>query len=236
MQFQTLTQTLTLTQSHRPRKTRAASAVARALFATLVLVSSGQAAHAQSNPSALPASATAFPEPATSLVWVGRGEASVLTPAGWQRTPGSDYDFSVVQRRYADRWESIKEMHRRHPDYDGNAGPRDQTYYFRLDMGPVVADTLPVRVASTLGDGSGKTDREFRRGVLEFDARGVSRFAPFNRYRITQQYRYEDGLLLETVELFKRASDGTEKPFVKIEERAELFAKRRFDAAPTLAN
>lgn len=66
---------------------------------------------------------------------------------------------------------------------------------------------------------------------MEFDARGISRFAPFNRYRIAQQYRYEEGELLEVVKLFKRKGT-TDTPFMRSEERAGLLAPHRFDAAP----
>jgi hypothetical protein len=74
-------------------------------------------------------------------------------------------------------------------------------------------------------------DPEFRAGGMEFDAKDISMFAPFNRYRITQQYRYEQGELIEIVELFKKK--GTmETPFMRFEEQAGLFAPRRFDTAP----
>lgn len=49
-----------------------------------------------------------------------------------QRAPNHDYEFSVTQRRYGDRWESIKVQHRRLPEYDGSAGARDQVHYFKI--------------------------------------------------------------------------------------------------------
>ena len=90
---------------------------------------------------------------------------------------------------------------------------------------------LKFNLRSSLGDGSGQIDPEFRAGTMEFEARDISMFAPFNRYRITQQYRYEQGELLEVVELFKKKG-AVETPFMRFDERAGLFAPRRFDAAP----
>ena len=45
-----------------------------------------------------------------------------------------------------------------------------------------------------------------------------SLFARFNRYRITQQYRCEQGELLEVVELFKQQGTG-QTPFPGVEAR-----------------
>ncbi len=182
--------------------------------------------------SPIPASATPFPASQNLLVWVGTGAASVFVDGAWRRAPSHDYAFSVTQRRYADRWESIKVQHRRHPDYDGSAGERDQVHYFKIELpAPGAAPEVAFNLRSSFGDGDGRIDREFREGTMAFEARGISRFAPFNRYRINQQYRYEQGELLEVVELFK-AKGSTETPFMRFEERADLFAPRRFHAAP----
>jgi len=62
--------------------------------------------------------------------------------------------------------------------------------------------------------------------MLEFEAEGVSRFAPYNRFRITQEYRYEAGELRETVELYKVDGDGREYPFARIDEEARMFRPR----------
>jgi hypothetical protein len=61
----------------------------------------------------------------------------------------------------------------------------------------------------------------------------AQRFAPFNRYRIIQQYLYEAGELRETVELFKRSKDG-ERPFARVEETAKMMASTLFDSPSTL--
>jgi hypothetical protein len=172
---------------------------------------------------ATPLSSPALDE---QLVWVGNGTAYVYQDEGWVRTPESDYEFLVRQNRFSDHWESLKVQNRTHPDYDGSAGPADQQHFFLINYGPESGGRLPVTLRSTYGDGSGVADPEYREAVLEFSAAGVSRFAPYNRFRITQHYVYEEGRLEETVELFKLEDDGTESPFVRIEERAIIFRRR----------
>jgi hypothetical protein len=170
------------------------------------------------------------PEPAVTLVWVGRGEAERLEDGVFRRIPAFDYEFSVEQRRFPDHWESVKTLRRRHPDYDGSAGPREQVMFFRIDFRKNEAG-VAVQVRSSIGDGDGSTDAEFREATLTLAA-DVSSFAPFNAYRITQHYRYEQGALAETVELFKRRG-SQEQPWVRNSEQATLFGSTRFDAAPT---
>ena len=211
--------------------TRACQAMllATALAAALATSAAAGAAPAAS---AVPPSATPFPPSRNLLVWVGTGSASVHVDGAWRRAPGHDYEFSVTQRRYGDRWESIKVQHRRHPDYDGSAGARDQVHYFKLELPAAgTGSSLNFGLRSSFGDGSGRIDPEFRAGSMEFDARDISMFAPFNRYRISQQYRYELGELSEVVELFKKKGTA-ETPFMRFEERASLLAPRRFDTAP----
>lgn len=167
--------------------------------------------------------------PELTLVWVGRGECERFEGGAWVRRPEFDYDFSVEQRRDGAQWNSVKSMRRRHPDYDGSAGERSQTYFFKLDFAPPdAAAKVAATVATSLGDGTGVTDREFRAAVLDFKA-NVSGFAPFDRYRITQRYDYEGGQLTELVELNKG-----EQPWVRNREVAQLFAQRSFPAAPTV--
>jgi hypothetical protein len=207
---------------------------ATAIKATLMAVALAVSALATAAPAAspIPVSATPFPPSQNLLVWVGTGSASVLVDGAWRRAPNQDYEFSVTQRRYGERWESVKVQHRRHPDYDGSAGARDQVHYFKMELpASGAASEVKFNLRSSFGDGSGRIDAEFRAGTMEFDARDISMFAPFNRYRITQQYRYEQGELLEVVELFKKKG-AVETPFMRFEERAGLFAPHRFDAAP----
>lgn len=164
--------------------------------------------------------------PEATLVWVGTGECERFVQGAWVRAPEFDYDFSVEQRRLKDRWESVKSLRRRHPAYDGSAGERLQTWFFLLEFDGAGA-AVPVKVQSSLGDGSGTTDPAFRGAALELRAR-VSDLAPFDRYRIVQDYRYEDGVLHEVVSL-----DKGDRPWVRNVERATLFGRRSFDAPPT---
>jgi hypothetical protein len=179
-----------------------------------------------STPEPVPLSPHVAAEPELTLVWVGRGETERFEKGAWVRVPAFDYDFSVEQRRYGDHWESVKSLRRRHPDYDGSAGPRAQTYFFGVRLGATGSD-VPLTITSTLGDGKGTADPEFRRSTLELRA-AVSSFAPFDTYRITQSYRYEEGILEELVEL-----DDHGKPWVRTHEHAKLFAESRFPGAPT---
>lgn len=217
--------------SHASRVPRfGLKATQAALMAAALTMSAMATAAPAASP--IPASATPFPASQNLLVWVGTGSASAFVNGAWQRAPNHDYEFAVTQRRYGDRWESIKVQHRRHPDYDGSAGARDQVHYFKIELpAPGAAPEVAFGLRSSFGDGSGHIDPEFREGTMTFEARGISRFAPFNQYSITQQYRYEQGKLLEVVELFKRKG-STETPFMRFEERADLLAPHRFDTAP----
>lgn len=163
-----------------------------------------------------------------ALVWVGRGECERFEEGRWVRRPEFDYEFTVEQRRSGPRWESVKSLRRLHPDYDGSAGARAQTYFFGTDYAePTAHGTVAGKVRSTLGDGVVSTDREFRSAVVELSA-DVSAFAPFDRYRITQSYLYERGELREVVELNKG-----EAPWVRNRESARLFGTTRFESPPT---
>jgi len=83
-----------------------------------------------------------------------------------------------------------------------------------------------------VGQGAGSGDKEFRNQVLTMKMTDISRFAPYDHVRITQQYKYEQGVLEETVELYK-VKDGQELPFMKMEERASFYLKGQLDAPPT---
>jgi hypothetical protein len=76
------------------------------------------------------------------------------------------------------------------------------------------------------------SDIPFRKTTLDFEAEGAGSFAPFNRFRIRQDYEYEDGRLEETVELYKK-KDALELPAFTVEESATLFAERKFTALPS---
>lgn len=162
-----------------------------------------------------------------SLVWVGYGECERFEKGLWVRHAEFDYEFTVEQRRYRDHWESVKHLRRRHPNYDGSAGPREQTLHFQLAFGAPSAEAVPLRILSTLGPGEGQSDRSFRHAELVFHP-DVSSFAPFDTYRIAQRYGYEEGQLEEVVRL-----DKGDKPWVRNQEKASLFAARTFTAPPT---
>lgn len=176
----------------------------------------------------LPTRKGAPPPSEVTLVWVGFGESERFEDGAWKRHPEFDYEFTVEQRRYPSHWESVKHMRRRHPDYDGSAGPREVTYHFRLDLEALDGDAhVPVRITSTLGPGEGRADREFRTAALVFHPE-VSSFAPFDTYRIDQSYAYERGALEETVSL-----DKGNAPWVRNHEKATLFAAHTFPDSPT---
>jgi len=160
-------------------------------------------------------------KPLKTAVYIGSGAAYRFVQDEWQRQPSYDYEFSVVQRFHEDGWEAVKEIYRRHPDYDGRAGDRDQTLYFRVKNMPAEGNSRMLHVRSSWGQGRGTADADLENIVVEFFP-DISRFAPFNAFRITQKYSYDEGRLKETVELFKK-KDGQERPFMKMEEEADLY-------------
>lgn len=178
--------------------------------------------------SVLPARQGPPPVAALTLVWVGEARAERRAGEAWVRAEAFDYEFTVEQRRYRDYWESVKHLRRRHPAYDGSAGPREQTMYFRLALSkPSSEGSVALTIDSSLGLGTGTSDREFRSARLVMHPE-ISRFAPFDTYRIVQRYAYEEGKLTETVSL-----DKGERPWVRNLETATLFAAHRFAEAPT---
>lgn len=201
-------------------------------FASVVL-SLLMAACSSQQSSVLPLSTT-LPSTADnySIIWVGRGKSFLYLDGKYQRTESNDYGFEVVQRRYGDSWKSVKNMHRIHPEYDGRAGAREQTMFFGIDY-KLEGENIVSYIQSSLGVGKGTSDRAFRNQQLVIALEDVSSFAPYNMMRITQQYRYEDGLLLETVDLFKN-ENGREIPFVRIEEEAVIFRPKKLSGAPTV--
>jgi len=99
--------------------------------------------------------------------------------------------------------------------------------FFRLDYTRGEGNSASSKITSSLGDGLGHTGLEFRTAQMEMRP-DVSRFAPFDTYRIEQTYRYETGELDEVVSLLKG-----EQPWVRNREHATLFAPHQFTAAPT---
>jgi hypothetical protein len=166
-----------------------------------------------------------------TIIWNGASIAYRMVNDTWERDPGYDYQFSVMQKRYDNLWKSVKTLHRMNPGYDGKAGQRDQTMYFELKY-KSRNDSVICDLTSSLGNGFGFTDTAFRNQTIEFKVDGISKFAPYDHIRITQEYKYEEGVLAETVFLFK-LKNGKEIPFMKNEERASFYMKGKLDKAPT---
>lgn len=166
-----------------------------------------------------------------TLIWQGYGTAFRFKDSGWVRDSGYDYEFTVLQRRFADHWESIKNMHRKNPNYNGYAGPRDSTLFFAISWTKESSKGLKINLHSSIGQGNGFADFEFREQGFTLEVADANPF--YNRFRITQHYRYEDGRLLETEELFQ-LKDGKETPFMKMEEAASIFAPTKLPKAPTI--
>jgi hypothetical protein len=163
--------------------------------------------------------------PTLQFVWVGQGTYFAFDEGDWKSDPSQDYEFLVRQNRFEDRWESLKIQNRIHSDYNGAAGPADQQHFFRVVYGLANNDgSLSFDLETTFGNGQGSIDARFERATMDFEAQGISSFAPYNRFRISQNYNYQEGLLTETVLLYKLTKDGDEIPFAKIEERATLFS------------
>ena len=162
------------------------------------------------------------PPPAlSSSLFVGSAQAFRFAEASWVRVPTYDYEFLVLERRYADRWEVIKEIHHRHPRYDGRAGARDQTLYFLVRTSPAADGGLDLAVEGTLGAGKGHEGTE---GELEIEMASAERgwFVPFDTIRIRQTRGSARGRLEEVVELFSR-KDGREIPFMKMQEQGMVY-------------
>jgi hypothetical protein len=159
----------------------------------------------------------------SSKVLAGRGRAYHHVKGEWVAVPAYDYEFVVLERRYADRWETTKEIHRRHPKYDGRAGPRDQTLWFVVRTSPSPDGGLDLAVEGTLGRGTGHEKPGGGGVVLELSRGKKSLFVPFDTVRIRQQPAGADGQFRETVELFSR-KDGSEVPFMKMEEEGLVYA------------
>lgn len=168
-----------------------------------------------------------------TIVWNGVSKAYRYDNGQWLRAEDYDYQFDVVQKRYNKQWKSVKSLHRIHPDYDGKAGDRDQTMYFEVAYSALAEGRVQASILSSIGSGTGSTDREFRESVLTMYVPSPSRFLPYNKFRITQHYQYEQGMLTETVELIKE-EEGKETPFMKNEETALIFVKSKLEKAPTI--
>jgi hypothetical protein len=163
--------------------------------------------------------------PLSSSVFVGHALAARFVAGRWQPVPEQDYDFIVLERRFADRWEAVKEIHRRHPHYDGGAGPRDQTLFFTVHTSPAVDGGLELAVEGSLGAGTGHMGPGGGL-VIELVAADRGWFVPFDTVRISQSREEAAGRLTETVELFSRRN-GEETPFMRMAEEGTVYRPAR---------
>lgn len=181
----------------------------------------------------VPLSTNAIVEDTYTIIWNGTSQAYRYINEKWERDEKYDYIFDVVQKRYDNKWKSIKNMHRIHPDYDGKAGDRDQTMYFEFSYDKLKDNKVPTLMKSSLGAGEGLSDKEFRDQQFVIYMENSNSFSPYNKIKITQQYKYEEGLLIETVELLKE-KDGKDMQFMKNEEQAFIYIKGKLNNAPTI--
>lgn len=202
------------------------------LFSAAVICTCMLIACSTSKNVTIPLSASVELDDTYTIIWNGMSKAYRYTDSKWVRAENYDYQFDVVQKRYENHWKSVKSLHRVHPDYDGKGGDRDQTMYFDVVYQQLKNDTVHAILNTSLGNGIGTTDVEFRNSTLVLRVPNASAFMPYNLFRITQKYDYEKGVLTETVELIKE-KDGIETPFMKNEETALIFVKGKLDGAPT---
>jgi hypothetical protein len=162
------------------------------------------------------------PAPAlSSTVFVGYAQASRFVNGNWVPVPEYDYEFLLLERRFSARWETTKEIHRRHPRYDGRAGPRDQTLSFIVRTSPAPGGGTDLAVEGTLGEGKGREEAE---GGLVIELASAQRgwFIPFDTIRIRQARGPDKGRVEEVVELFS-IKDGREVPFMKMHEKGVIY-------------
>jgi hypothetical protein len=167
-----------------------------------------------------------------TIIWNGYSKAFVYKNGDWLRAEAFDYYFDVIQKRYDKEWKSVKSLHRIHPEYNGKAGERDQTMFFGLNYVSLQNNVVNGTIFSSLGNGTLRTDNEFRNSTIDIDVKDANMFMPYNKIRISQHYDYEKGKLTETVLLIK-SKNGRETPFMKNEEEAYFYIKGKLDKAPT---
>ena len=75
---------------------------------TLLLVFAAFLAGCSSTTSPLPLTDTPPPASSSSSVFAGHARAFRFVQGAWVAAPEYDYDFLVLERRFADHWEAIK--------------------------------------------------------------------------------------------------------------------------------
>lgn len=208
------------------------SKMKKLIYPTLTIISLILASCSTSKQVIVPLSESIELDDTYTIIWNGISKAYLYENGQWLRAENYDYQFNVVQKRYDNHWKSVKSLNRIHPAYDGKAGNRDQTMYFDVVYKNLIDGKVQATINSSLGSGTGTTDTEFRKSELTMYVPDASKLMPYNKFRITQHYDYEKGVLTETVELIKE-KDGKETPFMKNEETALIFVKSKLDKAPT---
>jgi hypothetical protein len=173
------------------------------------------------------------PDPVSSSVFAGHARAYRFASGNWTAAPEYDYDFIVLERRYADHREAIKELHRRHPKYDGRAGPRDQTIWFFMKATPAAEGGYDLVVKSSEGNGTGHETADGHGMVLELAYARRGWFVPFDTIRIRQHRAPGDGEIRETVELLSKRK-GRDVPFMRMDEDGLVY--RPVDQAAAAAS
>jgi hypothetical protein len=170
----------------------------------------------------LPLTSTPPSAPFSSSVFVGHARAFRFVNEVWVAAPENDYDFTVLERRFADHREAIKEIHRRHPRYDGRAGTRDQTLWFSVQMSAAADGGYDLVADGSEGSGTGHEVAGGGGFVLELAYARKGWFVPFDTMRIRQDRRAEKGRMQETVELLSKGK-GREVPFMRMEEEGLIY-------------
>lgn len=205
----------------------------KTIISLVALAALGIASCNSTGKATLPLSNTLLLDDTYTIIWNGTSQAYKYEDGKWLRAERYDYQFDVIQKRYDKVWKSVKSLHRIHPDYDGKAGDRDQTMYFEVNYQKLQEQKVQSQILSSLGKGKGTSDPEFRDAILTMYVENPSTFMPYNKFRISQKYNYEEGTLTETVELLLE-KDGKETPFMKNEETALIYLKGKLDKAPTV--
>jgi hypothetical protein len=175
-----------------------------------------------SGSSPLPLTDSPPPAPTSSSVFAGHARAFRWRDAAWVADPTYDYDFLVLEKHFGDRWEAVKEIYRRHPGYDGRAGPRVQTLWFAVTASPARGGGFDLVATTSEGNGTGHEAAGGGGLSLEIAYARSNLFVPFDTIRIRQDQSASPGRITETVTLLKKHK-GTEKPFMKMEEEGLVY-------------
>ncbi|HSB37001.1 MAG TPA: hypothetical protein VLH41_08985, partial [Thermoanaerobaculia bacterium] len=170
----------------------------------------------------LPLAESPPPVPTSSSVFAGHARAFRFVNEGWVAAPEDDYDFLVLEKRYSDHRDVVKEIYRRHPKYGGRSGPRVQTLWFSIRMSPAADGGFDLVATTSEGNGTGHETAGEGGLSLEIAYARTNWFVPFDTIRIRQDRSTSPGRRMETVTLIKKGK-GTETPFMKMEEDGLVY-------------